>query len=369
MSIFKVLVKKSKSKNFDAAINIMKKFEQFELKDNQYSITVDNKFEYIEKYRYIDQLFYLVRNWKDTEIYLNEKKFEKYLIYYRMFEEEIYQSIYNEITNYDFKNKEVGFDTLSLNENVPAYITYYPPLYGTIFAFKNSFTDIPYICSCNKVLIEKMKYDAHFIENNLPLILSEWLSKNDIENIEYKTNICFKCNKTLPKFDYCHEMYGGKFKRKYGWFINKMLYEDSDYNRDLYPGEDRFRHYENLLRVELGVPKIGEGWINETIMFNMVEKLFENYECERHFRPQWLEGLEIDIYIPELKIGFEYNGIQHYKAVKHWGGEEQLIKQRKNDKRKKAICKKNDVELIVIKYNEDLSEDLLINRIPEKFFL
>ena len=105
------------------------------------------------------------------------------------------------------------------------------------------------------------------------------------------------------------------------------------------------------------------------MMFRIVEDIFENYECERHCRPNFLEGLEIDIYIPELKLGFEYNGIQHYKPVEHWGGEESLKKQQARDKRKQQLCDQNDVKLIIIKYDEQLSKDLILSKIPVEYLV
>ncbi|KAB2190938.1 hypothetical protein F9B44_17815, partial [Staphylococcus epidermidis] len=86
-------------------------------------------------------------------------------------------------------------------------------------------------------------------------------------------------------------------------------------------------------------------------------------------RPNFLEGLEIDIYVPELKIGFEYNGVQHYKPVEHWGGEESLKKQQVRDKRKRQLCDQNDVKLIIIKYDEQLSKDLILSKIPVEYLV
>lgn len=105
------------------------------------------------------------------------------------------------------------------------------------------------------------------------------------------------------------------------------------------------------------------------MMFKIVEDIFEDYEYERHCRPNFLEGLEIDIYIPELKLGFEYNGIQHYKPVEHWGGEKSLKKQQMRDKRKQQLCNQNDVKLIIIKYDEQLSKDLILSKIPIEYLV
>ena len=67
-------------------------------------------------------------------------------------------------------------------------------------------------------------------------------------------------------------------------------------------------------------------------------------------RPEWLDGLELDGYNEDLKIGFEYNGIQHYDYIPHFhrNGIEDLYKQQKNDHRKYDICKERGIHLIVI---------------------
>jgi hypothetical protein len=58
------------------------------------------------------------------------------------------------------------------------------------------------------------------------------------------------------------------------------------------------------------------------------------------------DGLELDIYIPELKIAFEINGITHYKPIY---GEEKFIKSVNKDKLKKELCKKKSIQLYIIK--------------------
>lgn len=44
--------------------------------------------------------------------------------------------------------------------------------------------------------------------------------------------------------------------------------------------------------------------------------------------------LRLDFYIPSLNLGIEYNGIQHYEPVKHFGGEERFKKQQYYDELK-----------------------------------
>lgn len=62
--------------------------------------------------------------------------------------------------------------------------------------------------------------------------------------------------------------------------------------------------------------------------------------------------LEIDCYNEELKLGIEYNGVQHYKYVPgmHPKGYEQFRNMQYRDEIKKNICEKNNFTLIVVPY-------------------
>lgn len=74
-------------------------------------------------------------------------------------------------------------------------------------------------------------------------------------------------------------------------------------------------------------------------------------------KPMSTEGktLYFDFYIPSLETYIEYNGIQHYKPVKFFGGEDQLRVQQYNDSLKKDFCEKEGKNLLVIRYDEDIS--------------
>lgn len=57
-------------------------------------------------------------------------------------------------------------------------------------------------------------------------------------------------------------------------------------------------------------------------------------------------GLELDIFIPNLKLAFEISGIVHYKPIY---GEEKFNKIIRKDKLKMELCINNGINLIVIK--------------------
>jgi hypothetical protein len=74
-------------------------------------------------------------------------------------------------------------------------------------------------------------------------------------------------------------------------------------------------------------------------------------------RPNWLKNknnnnLELDMYNEELKLAIEYNGIQHYKFVSFFHRTEEKFQERlEYDKCKERLCKENNINLIIVKYD------------------
>lgn len=65
--------------------------------------------------------------------------------------------------------------------------------------------------------------------------------------------------------------------------------------------------------------------------------------------------LFFDFYLEEnnKKYAIEYNGIQHYKPIEFFDGEEGLNAQQRCDEKKKRYCLENNIELIIIPYNDE----------------
>ena len=51
-------------------------------------------------------------------------------------------------------------------------------------------------------------------------------------------------------------------------------------------------------------------------------------------------------------------GIQHYQAVKHFGGEEGFAIRQQHDQDKVNYCKQYNIPLIIIKYNQNILQQL-----------
>ena len=209
---------------------------------------------------------------------------------------------------------------------------------------------------------------------------------------------CF-CNGAVPSYRWCHEMYGSPFKQTYGWYLQQMRVElgvfDHAVNFNLCPDEihdllaidpntfiqrhtqllaadlDAGRKFykdftrqtrqvdrviENLVREQFGFRPMGSGSTGESILFQIVKRIFPREPVYRCSRPDFLEGLELDVFLPRLSLAFEFQGQQHYEPVEHWGGIDGLQNLRKRDKRKRTLCKKHGVDLIEIRFDDTLTE-------------
>ncbi len=223
--------------------------------------------------------------------------------------------------------------------------------------FTNRKTGDLYTCTCFENYID-WKDDFYRFS---PKLDDNKFIKDKIKNLKYLEGVCHLCTNTTPLLDYGSSMYYSSFLVK---FLPYYLLMNKKRNGSIFSGDDSEKKLtENELRAKFGYYKIGERWTTETLLYNLLKEIFTETEVVFHYRGKELEGLELDIWIPEYKLGIEYQGVQHFKAVKHWGGEENLNKQRLNDKRKKEICQELNYKLIEFLYNEDITKDLILRKL------
>lgn len=86
------------------------------------------------------------------------------------------------------------------------------------------------------------------------------------------------------------------------------------------------------------------------------QKRFDN--CKYKYR------LPFDFYIPHLNLIIEYDGIQHFKPVEQWGGDEYLMEIQTKDTIKNKYCLDNNINILRIAYTEiDNIVEILMKRI------
>ena len=109
----------------------------------------------------------------------------------------------------------------------------------------------------------------------------------------------------------------------------------------------------------VGCPKCHEEHnINEMLLFDILKKYYgEEVICQ--YKTDWLKGQSIDIYIPSKKVGIEYQGIQHFKPVKYFGGNKKYEYTVKKDKEKFEKCKNNGIKLFYFSKEKEVPNQYL----------
>jgi len=136
-----------------------------------------------------------------------------------------------------------------------------------------------------------------------------------------------------------------KVTGKKGTWSGKYYYDGKQYNRP--------RLFNNK-------PKDSKGEIETK---RVLEKIF-NKPFDK-IRPDFLNNpvtggmhnLEIDCYNNDLKLGVEYNGVQHYKFTPFFHkNKESFHNQKYRDELKRRMCKDNGVYLIEVPYTVQHSD-------------
>jgi very-short-patch-repair endonuclease len=85
----------------------------------------------------------------------------------------------------------------------------------------------------------------------------------------------------------------------------------------------------------------------------------DNFIKQKKFKDcRYIKILSFDFYLPEKNLCIEYDGEQHYKSIKYFGGDDAFIKTQTRDKIKTNFCIKNNINLLRIKYNENIENKL-----------
>src|ERR1035438_4455070 len=85
-------------------------------------------------------------------------------------------------------------------------------------------------------------------------------------------------------------------------------------------------------------------WVQEAELYRQIKQIFPNELVFREASPPWLGRQRLDVFIPQLRLALEYQGVQHYEAVEAFGGERALLRTLERDALKKKLCDENQIE-------------------------
>ena len=97
-------------------------------------------------------------------------------------------------------------------------------------------------------------------------------------------------------------------------------------------------------------------------LFHMLQRIVPNEKVVVEYPVG--ERLRLDIYCPAIKVGIEFHGRQHFEYVEHFHSDKQgFLDSQKRDLRKEELCAEQGIALVVFRYNDNLDEDVVFQRI------
>jgi very-short-patch-repair endonuclease len=102
-----------------------------------------------------------------------------------------------------------------------------------------------------------------------------------------------------------------------------------------------------------GCPECSFNSKGEEYIKSHLEELDIEYIRQHSFDSyKYINKLNFDFYLPELNTCLEFDGIQHFKPIKDFGGEEEFEIIKKRDECKNKWCLENNVKLVRIRYDQ-----------------
>lgn len=177
---------------------------------------------------------------------------------------------------------------------------------------------------------------------------------------------CPKCNDELK-----HKKYS-KTSAKFIADAKKVHGELYDYSKVNYYNKEtpitiickkhgEFKQAPNAHLCGAGCPKCKNK--NQTKLFEKLSETFKELDFDYEIGIKWLEGQRFDIYNKEFNFAVEYDGLQHYEPVEHFGGESYFKVTQERDTLKNTKCIVNKCKLFRVKfdYTDEDYQELVYN--------
>ena len=146
--------------------------------------------------------------------------------------------------------------------------------------------------------------------------------------------------------------------------FTKIHFNKYDYSKVVFDGsankveiicEKHGSFFQNIYKHLLGqgCPECKYSSKGEEYIKDYLERLNIKYIRQHGFDTcRYINRLSFDFYLPDVSICIEFDGIQHFKPIKEFGGDEgfEIVKAR--DECKNKWCEINIKKLIRIKYND-----------------
>jgi len=151
-----------------------------------------------------------------------------------------------------------------------------------------------------------------------------------------------------------------------GYKIDEVVYKDGQIRRDVPykiiepTSEDKKKQNIANRTINLYKKRI---FRQEEKLYDILKLIFPLDFIKIHDR-KMLKGLELDFFIREKRIAFEYDGEQHFdKKICEEVFKSDFNELKKRDRKKDKLCRRKNITLIRIKYDEPLKKSYIKKKI------
>lgn len=123
--------------------------------------------------------------------------------------------------------------------------------------------------------------------------------------------------------------------------------------------------------IKAQIRSLGLGWVRrqrgfasrgQAALTQMMRKLLPNEEIRTE--EPLPDRLRLDVYCPRYKLAVEYHGRQHFSYVEHFHGDLDGFRESQfRDEKKIKYCQDLGIALVVFRYDDLLTEDVVFSRL------
>lgn len=222
---------------------------------------------------------------------------------------------------------------------------------------KNTLNNDEFINKCKEIHGDKYDYSLVKYTNvrgKIKIICPKHgVFEQTASNHIYLKNDCMKCKNENQKLQLNEFIEKSSIKHNFTYDYSLVKYNNvEDKIKIICPKHGIFEQ-----KVCNHIRGIGCKYCSESIGERKIETILNKYniifEKQKKFdNCKFKQKLPFDFYLIEYNTCVEYDGIQHFKSIKYFGGDDQLKYTIKMDKIKNNFCNKNNITLIRISYME-----------------
>ena len=249
--------------------------------------------------------------------------------------------------------------------------------------YVNSYTDVCIICPEHGEFLQAP--NEHLQGNGCPkcagnakLNTTEFIKKareahgdkydySKVKYVDTKTKVCIICPEHGEFWQTPHMHLRGQGCPKCG-IENLSLTKEEFINKACEAHGDKYdyskvEYVNSYTKVCIICQEHGEFWqtpythlsgcgcpnCNSSKLESEIRLMLDEQSIKYNYRERkipWLNGLELDFYILDKNIAIECQGMQHFKPIEFFGGEEQFKSTIENDNTKRKLCKENGIRLL-----------------------